>query len=129
MAIKKLAAMLAEKRNEQNSSMMRWMRCCLSFSHARSTICCVCGSCFLRRQITWVDNLAPVDLVNAEAHLGLYIFIFLLYVLGRSCHIYPSIICTSLIYIYTCIFIYNYIILHCICFFNNLCHLNFQAAQ
>ena len=67
VAIKKLAAMLAEKRNEQYSSMMS---CCLSFLHARSTICCVCGSRFLRRQITWVDNLAPVDLVNAEAHLG-----------------------------------------------------------
>ena len=32
------------------------------------------------------------------------------------------------IYIYIYI-LYNYIILHCICFFNNLCHLNFQTAR
>ena len=67
--LKKLAATLAEKRIEQYSSVMRWMRCCLSFLHARSTIGCMCSSRFLRRHLTWVDNLAPVDLVNAEDHL------------------------------------------------------------
>ncbi len=66
VVIKKLADVIATKRNESYTRVVGWMRCSLAFSLARSAIRCVrgsrsihCGS--LRR--------APVDLVYAEAQL------------------------------------------------------------
>ena len=74
VAIKRLAAMLAMKRNENYCHLINWMRCCLSFSLARSAIRCVRGSRSIRRKsIQRIDeqSLAPVGLVYAEAHLDL----------------------------------------------------------
>lgn len=67
VAIKKLAASLALKRNESYSRVVTWIRCCLAFSLARSAIRCVRGSRTLRRR---AFDLAPVDLVYAEAGFG-----------------------------------------------------------
>ena len=74
VAVKKLATALATKRNENYCHVISWMRCCLSFSLARSAIRCVRGSRSLRRKTRlYMDGhgLAPVDLVDAEAHLDL----------------------------------------------------------
>ena len=51
VAIKKLAASLAIRRNENYCHVIRWMRCFLSFSLARSAIRCVRGSRSIRRKI------------------------------------------------------------------------------
>ncbi len=70
VAIKKLAAQLATKRNESYCHLISWMRCSLSFSLARSAIRCVRGSRSIRRRTHLrMDGhgLAPVDLVQAEA--------------------------------------------------------------
>ena len=68
VAIKRLADVLSVKRNECYSRTISWMRCCLSFSLARSAIRCLRGS--IRR---WFDrrDLLPVDLVQAEANFDL----------------------------------------------------------
>ena len=44
VAIATLAAALAVERKEHYSSVMRWLRCCLSFCLARSAIRCIRGS-------------------------------------------------------------------------------------
>ncbi len=70
VAIKKLAAQLATKRNENYCHLISWIRCCHSFSLARSAIRCVRGSRSIRRRTHLrMDGhgLAPVDLVQAEA--------------------------------------------------------------
>ena len=73
VVIKKLASQVAMKRNESYCHLMSWMRCCLSFSLARSAICCVRGSRSIHRRTLHMNSrgLPPVDLVHAEAHLDL----------------------------------------------------------
>ena len=72
VAIKKLVAQLAAKRNENYSHLMTWMRCRLTFSLARSAIRCVRGSRSIHHKTPNLHHgLAPVDLVHAEAHLDL----------------------------------------------------------
>ena len=44
IAVSSLAAAMAERRDEPYSRVLHWLRCCLSFSLARSTIRCVHGS-------------------------------------------------------------------------------------
>ena len=66
VVIKKLANALATKRRVAYSKVVSWLRCCLSFSLARSAIWCIRGSRSVRRQ---PFVLAPVDLVQAEARL------------------------------------------------------------
>ena len=70
VVIKRLADALSVKRNECYSHTISWMRCCLSFSLARSAIRCLRGSRSVRR---WFDrrDLLPVDLVRAEANFDL----------------------------------------------------------
>ena len=67
IVVKRIADALASKRKESYSKVVCWMRCCLAFSLARSAIRCVRGSRSVRRRHI---NLVPVDLVQAEAHLG-----------------------------------------------------------
>ena len=50
VVVKKLASSLSAKRNEAYSRIVAWMRCCLSFTLARSAIRCIRGSRSLRRQ-------------------------------------------------------------------------------
>ena len=73
VVIKKLASQVAMKRNESYCHLMSWMRCCLSFSLARSAIRCVRGSRSIRRRTLHMNSrgMPPVDLVHAEAHLDL----------------------------------------------------------
>ena len=65
---KRLAALLAEKRNESYSSTLSWIRCLLSFSLLRSAIQCIrgarssCGHAF--------KSSPPIDLVIHEALIG-----------------------------------------------------------
>ena len=69
VAIATLAAALAVKRKEHYSSVMRWLRCCLSFSLARSAIRCIRGSRAIRKGHRW-SEVQPVALVAAEAEIG-----------------------------------------------------------
>ena len=62
VAIKRLATTLAFKRNESRN------RCHLPFSLARSAICCVRGSRFIKCKALQ-HGLAPVDLVCAKANM------------------------------------------------------------
>ena len=57
---------LTTKRRVAYSKVVSWLRCCLSFSLARSAIRCIRGSRSVRHQ---PFVLAPVDLVQAEARL------------------------------------------------------------
>ena len=66
VVIKKLANALATKRRVAYSRVVSWLRCCLSFSLARSAIRCIRGLRSVHRQ---PFVLAPVDLVQAEARL------------------------------------------------------------
>ena len=69
VAIATLAAALAVKRKEHYSSVMRWLRCCLSFSLARPAIRCIRGSRAIRKGHCW-SEVQPVALVAAEAEIG-----------------------------------------------------------
>ena len=66
---KRLASLIAQKRDQQYSSIMAWVRCSLNFALLRSSIQCIRGA---RSSIGQVgkDMLPPVDLVIAEAHLS-----------------------------------------------------------
>ena len=66
---KRLASLIAQKRDQPYSSIMAWVRCCLNFALLRSSIQCIRGA---RSSIGQVgkDMLPPVDLVIAEAHLS-----------------------------------------------------------
>ena len=66
---KRLASLIAQKRDQPYSSIMAWVRCCLNFALLRSSIQCIRGA---RSSIGQVgkDMLPPVDLVIAEANLS-----------------------------------------------------------
>ena len=66
VVVKRLADAIATKRNESYNRVVTWMRCCLTFSLARSAIRCVRGSRSIRREF---HHHAPIDLVHAEARL------------------------------------------------------------
>ncbi len=66
VVIKKLADVIATKRNEIYTRVVGWMRCSLAFSLARSAIRCVQGFRSIHRGS---HRRAPVDLVYAEAQL------------------------------------------------------------
>ena len=68
VVVKKLASSLAAKRNEAYSRVVAWIRCSLAFALAPSAVRCIRGSRSLRRRAL---ELAPVDLVHAEASFGL----------------------------------------------------------
>ncbi len=63
---KRLASMLAQKRDQTYSSTMAWLRCSLSFALLRSSIQCVRGA---RSAVGRAarDHLPPADLVSSEA--------------------------------------------------------------
>ncbi len=71
VAIKRLAEALSIKRKECYSHTISWMRCCLSFSLARSAIRCLRGSRSIVRRCFNRRDLSPVDLVQAEANFDL----------------------------------------------------------
>ena len=66
ITIKRIASLLARKRNEPYPRIVHWMRSSLAFSLARSAIRCLRGSRSLRRR---AKEFAPVDLVTTEASL------------------------------------------------------------
>ena len=68
VVVKKLAAMLATKRNEPYAKVITWLRCRLSFSLARSAVRCVRGSRSIRRSVQ-VCSL-PTALVLAECQIS-----------------------------------------------------------
>ena len=97
VSIKKLAASLAIRRNENYFHVISWMCCFLSFSLARSAIRCVRGSRSIHRKIYDGQGLAPVDLVHAEAlrpSLDYFVFPCFILFLSLSCsvHISPIVI-------------------------------------
>ena len=63
---KRLASVLASKRDDSYSSTLAWLRCRLSFSLLRSSIRCIRGA--LSRQGLAIKSL-PVDLVRAETDI------------------------------------------------------------
>ena len=66
---KRLASMIATKRNEAYSSTMSWLRCALSFSLLRSSIQCIRGS-RSARGLAAKQPPPPIDLVTSEAGLN-----------------------------------------------------------
>ena len=66
VVVKRLADAVATKRNESYTRAVTWMRCCLTFSLAKSTIRCVRRSRSIRREFY---HQAPVELVHAKARL------------------------------------------------------------
>ena len=69
VVIKRLADALSVKRNCYSHT-ISWMRCCLSFSLARSAIRCLRGSRSVRRWLIDV-TCCQQDLVRAEANFDL----------------------------------------------------------
>ncbi len=69
---KRLASLIAQKRDQPYSRTMAWVRCSLSFALLRSSIQCIRGA---RSSIGQVDRelLPPVDLVTSEAKLPVWI--------------------------------------------------------
>ena len=65
---KRLASMIAQKRDQSYSKTMSWLRCSLSFALLRSSIQCLRGARSAGGRATW-QPLPPVDLVTSEAHL------------------------------------------------------------
>ena len=63
---KRLASMLAQKRDQTYSSTMAWLRCSLSFALLRSSIQCVRGARSAAGRAAR-DHLPPADLVSSEA--------------------------------------------------------------
>ena len=66
IAYKRLATMLAEKRNQKYSQVMTWLRCRLSFSLLRSAITAIRGS---RTSATRRVNTDQIDLAIAEGRI------------------------------------------------------------
>ncbi len=65
---KRLASLIASKRDQPYSSTMAWVRCILSFSLLRSAIQCIRGSRSAGGHAA-KQQLPPVDLVMSEAGL------------------------------------------------------------
>lgn len=63
---KRLASMLAQKRDQTYSSTMAWLRCTLSFALLRSSVQCIRGARSAAGRAAR-DPLPPVDLVSSEA--------------------------------------------------------------
>ncbi len=62
---KRLASMLAQKRDQSYSSTLSWLRCSLNFSLLRSSIKCIRGACS-SVGCAARDPLPPVDLASSE---------------------------------------------------------------
>lgn len=68
---KRLASMLAQKRDQEYSSTMAWLRCSLNFALLRSSIQCIRGARSAAGRAARDRELPPVDLVFSEAgHLA-----------------------------------------------------------
>ena len=65
---KRLASMLASKRDQPYCKIMAWLRCSLSFSLLRSSIRCLRGSRSTQKHACR-QHLPPIDLVVSEARL------------------------------------------------------------
>ena len=65
---KRLAALIAVKREETNSKTMGWLRCHLSFSILRSSIMCIRGA---RSSLGHAarQSDAPIDLVSSVSRV------------------------------------------------------------
>ena len=66
---KRLASMMAAKRDQAYSKTLTWVRCTLSFALLRSSIQCIRGA---RSSIGWAarENFPPIDLVTSEASIS-----------------------------------------------------------
>ena len=67
IAYKRLATLIAEKREQPYSDVMGWIRCHLSFSLLRSTIMCLRGSRSKQGYVPRFDT--PTDLVMQEGRI------------------------------------------------------------
>ena len=67
VAYKRLATLLAAKRDQPYSVVMGWLRCHLCFSLLRSTVICLRGSRSRRGYVPCQDT--PVDLVVHESRV------------------------------------------------------------
>ncbi len=67
VAYKRLATLIAAKREQPYSSVMGWLRCHLSFSLLRSTVMCLRGSRSRQGFVPRIDT--PVDLVIRECRI------------------------------------------------------------
>ena len=65
---KRLASMIAEKREQSYAETLGWLRCCISFTLLRSCIQCIRGARSSSKKAIY--NL-PVDLINKESDLTL----------------------------------------------------------
>ena len=65
---KRLAALIAEKRDEPYGTTMGWIRCRISFSLLRASIMCFRGA---RSSLGRASRLpdAPINLVSSEGHV------------------------------------------------------------
>ena len=65
---KRLAALIAAKKDEPYSATMGWIRCCFSFSFLRTVVMCLRGA---RSSIGHAARQfeAPIDLVSSVAHV------------------------------------------------------------
>ena len=66
---KRLASMLADKRDQPYSTTLAWMRCKLSFTLLRSAIQCIRGTRSARGH-TLRQAVPPSDLVAAESNMS-----------------------------------------------------------
>ena len=66
---KRLASMLAEKRDQPYSNTLAWMRCKLSFALLRSTIQCIRGARSAGGR-AFTHDAPPTDLVVAESNIS-----------------------------------------------------------
>ena len=63
---KRLASLIAEKRDQLYSQTLGWLRCCTSFALLRSCIQCIRGA---RSSINKAVYNVPIDLVNTESDI------------------------------------------------------------
>ena len=63
---KRLASLIAEKRDQLYSKTLGWLRCCTSFALLRSCIQCIRGA---RSSLNKAVYNVPIDLVNTESDI------------------------------------------------------------
>lgn len=68
---KRLASLIAAKRDALYSSTIAWIRCSLSFSLLRSSIQCICGTRSATGH-TVKQPIPPIDLVSTEARFSTF---------------------------------------------------------
>ena len=102
---KRLAALVAAKRDEPYSTTMGWIRCRLSYSLLRAAIMCVRGA---RSTIGHAsrEHETPIGLVSSEGHERLACCSCVRVCACYICTRYPVYMCTAVLCMYT-VYVYH----------------------